>query len=317
MAWVNAYLKAVTHVKFVNGRPVVPPAADGPVPVMLATEYTMGRSGALDTDLLAQRDFYGTNFTKPLLFMGDGAYFSGKAAAMNLTGDQWGVMNETGSYPGQPWLWLYTLWYYVPGFSASANVDLIAVYLTGLATILLLADPLHPRPARHPALDPRPPPHLAQLGAGHRRHGRRHGRHRPGRRRRPRHRPRPRRPAGTSRPAHRPAGHGRAAHADTGDPARAGRPPARARCLDPGRQRKRDQSPCRDGRRRRGWIVSPRNPAGGSDDGRCAARARPPNGCIEPPRSALHPPDALAGLRPAARCRATARRGRRRPPRAS
>ena len=144
MAWVNAYLKAVTHVKFTGGLPVVPPAADGPVPVMLATEYTMGRSGALDTDLLAQRDFYGTNFTNPLLFMGDGAYFSGKAAAMNLTGDQWGVMNETGSYPGQPWLWLYTLWYYVPGFSASANVDLIAVYLTGLGTILLLAIPFIP-----------------------------------------------------------------------------------------------------------------------------------------------------------------------------
>jgi hypothetical protein len=29
---------------------------------------------------------------------------------MSLTGDQWGVMNETGSYPGQPWLWLYQLW---------------------------------------------------------------------------------------------------------------------------------------------------------------------------------------------------------------
>ena len=144
MAWVNAYLKAVTKVKFTGGAPVVPAAADGPVPVMLATEYTMGRSGALDTDLLAQRDFYGTNFTKPLLFMGDGAYFSAKAAAMNLTGDQWGVMNETGSYPGQPWLWLYTLWYYVPGFSASANVDLIAVYLTGLATILLLLIPFIP-----------------------------------------------------------------------------------------------------------------------------------------------------------------------------
>ena len=87
-------------------------------------------SGTVDTDLLAQRDFYGTNFTKPLLFMGDGAYFSGKATAMNLSGDQWGVMN--------------TLWYYVPGFSASANVDLIAVYLTGLATILLLAIPFIP-----------------------------------------------------------------------------------------------------------------------------------------------------------------------------
>ena len=36
---------------------------------MLATELTMARSGALDADLLAQRAFYGTNFTKPLLFM--------------------------------------------------------------------------------------------------------------------------------------------------------------------------------------------------------------------------------------------------------
>jgi hypothetical protein len=144
MAWANAYLKAVGHVKFVGGIPVVPPAADGPVPVMLANELTMARSGALDADLLANRSFYGTNFTKPLLFMGDGTYFEDKATSMNLSGDQWGVMNETGSYPGQPWLWLYTLWYYVPGFSASANVDLIAVYLTGLATILLLAIPFIP-----------------------------------------------------------------------------------------------------------------------------------------------------------------------------
>jgi hypothetical protein len=53
-------------------------------------------------------------------------------------------MNETGSYPGQPWLWLYTLWYQVPGFRSSANVDLIAIYLTGVATILLLAVPFLP-----------------------------------------------------------------------------------------------------------------------------------------------------------------------------
>jgi hypothetical protein len=32
----------------------------------------------------------------------------------------------------------------VPGFSASANVDLIAIYLTGLATILLLLVPFIP-----------------------------------------------------------------------------------------------------------------------------------------------------------------------------
>jgi hypothetical protein len=143
-AWADAYLKAVTHVKFVNGTPVVPPAADGPVPTMLATELTMARGGALDADLLAQQNFYGTNFTKPLLFMGDGAYFSNLAAAEHLSGEQWGVMNETGSYPGQPWLWLYTMWYQVRPFSNSANVDIMAIYLTGLATILLLAIPFIP-----------------------------------------------------------------------------------------------------------------------------------------------------------------------------
>jgi hypothetical protein len=53
-------------------------------------------------------------------------------------------MNESGSYPGQPWLWLYTLWYQVPGFRSSANVDLIAIYMTGACTILLLAIPFLP-----------------------------------------------------------------------------------------------------------------------------------------------------------------------------
>jgi len=53
-------------------------------------------------------------------------------------------MNETGSYPGQPWLWLYTLWYQVPGWTNSANIDMIAIYMTGVATILLLCIPFIP-----------------------------------------------------------------------------------------------------------------------------------------------------------------------------
>lgn len=142
--WDQAYLKAVQNVRFRAGTPVVPKAADGPVPTLVATELTLARSGALDADLLAQQPFYGTNFTKPLLFLEDGSYFASQAQAQHLTGTQWGVMNETGSYPGQPWLWLYTLWYQVPGFKTSANVDLIAIYLTGAATILLLAVPFVP-----------------------------------------------------------------------------------------------------------------------------------------------------------------------------
>ena len=144
LKWANAYVNAVTKVKFVNGIPVVPAAADGPVPVMLANELAMARSGALDASMLAKQPFYGTNFTRPLLFIEDGAYFVNRATAMGLTGSQWGVMNETGSYPGQPWLWLYTLWYQVPGWTNSANIDMIAIYMTGVATLLLLAVPFIP-----------------------------------------------------------------------------------------------------------------------------------------------------------------------------
>jgi hypothetical protein len=144
-SWAAAYAKAVIKVHFdAAGSAIVPPAADGPVPVLLATELSLARSGALDSDLISGGGFYGTNSTKPLLFLEDGQYFANVATADHLTGTQWGVMNETGSYPGQPWLWLYTLWYQVPGFDHSANVDLIAVYLTGVATILLLAIPFIP-----------------------------------------------------------------------------------------------------------------------------------------------------------------------------
>jgi hypothetical protein len=144
-AWVNAFLDAVTKVTFkADGSPVVPPGNYGPVPTLMNSALTLAKSGALDADLLADRTFYGTDFTKPLLFLEDGQYYSGLAQAQNLTGSQWGVMNETGSYPGQPWLWLYTLWYQVPGLKHSTNIDLIAIYLTGLGTLLLLLLPFIP-----------------------------------------------------------------------------------------------------------------------------------------------------------------------------
>ncbi len=142
--WDQAYLNAVTSVTFKKGLPVLPRANDGPVPVLVSSELAMAQSGAIDANLLAQQPFYGTNYTKPLLFIEDGSYFSSLAKEQHLTGSQWGVMNETGSYPGQPWLWLYTLWYQVPSFSKSPNVDLIAIYLTGLGTVLLLLVPFIP-----------------------------------------------------------------------------------------------------------------------------------------------------------------------------
>ena len=142
--WATNYGNAMTKVKFVNGTPVLPAGNYGPVPALLATELTLARSGAIDAALSGSQPFYGTDFTKPLLFLEDGAYYANLATADHLTGDQWGVMNETGSYPGQPWLWLFQMWYHVHGWSNSDNIDLIAIYMTGLATILLLAIPFIP-----------------------------------------------------------------------------------------------------------------------------------------------------------------------------
>lgn len=152
--WNRAYAESITRVRFQRGAPVLSGSGAGPVPVLIAKELTLAREGALDADLLASRAFYGTNFTKPLLFLEDGQYYAAKAQAQHLVGSQWGVMNETGSYPGQPWLWLYTLWYQLPGFKTSANVDLIAVALTALATLVLLAVPFLPGVRDIPRLIP-------------------------------------------------------------------------------------------------------------------------------------------------------------------
>ena len=141
-AYANATAPTAKKVPFNNGNLTLPAA--GPVPVMMAAELAMARSGSLDTDLLAQRQFYGTDFTKPLLFIADGGYYVGLATKYHLTGDQWGVMNETGSYPGQPWLWLFQAWYHISPFQNSGSVDIWAVYLTGLGTILLLLVPFIP-----------------------------------------------------------------------------------------------------------------------------------------------------------------------------
>src|SRR6266581_4746081 len=144
--WATAYADATApdakKVPFRGGNLILPAA--GPVPVLMSYELTMARSGSLDSDLLAQRQFYGTDFTKPLLFIADGGFYEAKAASEHLTGDQWGVMNETGSYPGQPWLWLFQMWYHVSPFQSSDSVDIWAVYLTGIGTLLLLLIPFIP-----------------------------------------------------------------------------------------------------------------------------------------------------------------------------
>ncbi len=137
--WVSSYSKAATKMTFVNGNVVVKATNVGPVPVMINDLTQMARSGALDQALVTGSGFYTTNYTLPLLFVSDGTYLSGLADKQHLKGDQWGMMNETGSYPGQAWLWLYTFWYQVPPFNSSGNGDvLVWGFMMALTAGLLL-----------------------------------------------------------------------------------------------------------------------------------------------------------------------------------
>jgi hypothetical protein len=142
--WISAYSDALANATVDGNKVSVPGSGFGPVPVLMSSELTLAQSGALDTDLVSNAGFYGTDFTKPLLFLEDGTYYASIAEAKHLTGTQWGVTNETGSYPGQPWLWLYQLWYQIGPIGSSHNVDLLAIYLTLLSTLLLMLVPFIP-----------------------------------------------------------------------------------------------------------------------------------------------------------------------------
>lgn len=137
LAWATAYDTALQ--KAADNDPSKVATGDyGPVPLMLARLLVMARSGGLDGALLVHDAFFASNYTKPLLFIADGGYLEERAAAQHLTGEQWGMMNETGDYPGQAWLWLYTFWYQVKPFSTSPNADtLVWVLMMALSAVLI------------------------------------------------------------------------------------------------------------------------------------------------------------------------------------
>ena len=134
----------MANAKFENGTLKVPRGVYGPVAPMVSSLTAMARSGALDGALLSSSQFYDTNYTKPLLFIADGNYLDSLAGQQHLQGDQWGMMNETGNYPGQAWLWLYTLWYQVPPMNSSSNGDLQVWVIMMFLTLVLLFLPFIP-----------------------------------------------------------------------------------------------------------------------------------------------------------------------------
>lgn len=158
--WATAYADAIDATANDAGEIDLTAVADGdygPVPELATALTAMAASGAYDGVLLAQdpNGFYQLDHTKQILFMGDGSYLDDFGTAHNLQGNTWGMMNETGSYPGQAWLWLYSFWYQLPWFNApddatdftatlTGGADAIIFYIMGLLSLGLLLLPFIP-----------------------------------------------------------------------------------------------------------------------------------------------------------------------------
>jgi len=150
-SWENSYNTALTKATASGSKLGVPACSCGPVAEMMSAELKLGQSGAMDGLLLTSGHFYQTDFTRPLLFMQNAAV-QNKAQQLNLLGNPtWGVMNETGNYPGQEWLWLYTLFYQIPPYTNTdgpwawaPNIDLLAVLSVTVMTFALMFIPWIP-----------------------------------------------------------------------------------------------------------------------------------------------------------------------------
>ena len=127
-----------------TGMVSVQASGTGPVPRMMTSLLALARSGGVDGSLLTSSQFFQTDYTKPLLFMADGGLLDKRAEEQHLGGDEWGMMNETGSYPGQAWLWLYALWYQIEPFKSSPNADILVMLIMGVLSLALVCIPFIP-----------------------------------------------------------------------------------------------------------------------------------------------------------------------------
>ena len=137
-SWDAAYEKVVANATFA-GRPARR-EEPGPTGRSASSSPTSSRwpgPGLSTAPCSPSPQLYDTDYTDPLLFIADGTYMANLAGVRHLQGDQWGMMNETGNFPGQPWLWLYTFWYQVAPMNSSSNGD-VEVWAIMMALTLLL-----------------------------------------------------------------------------------------------------------------------------------------------------------------------------------
>lgn len=118
--------------------------AYGPVPIMAASLLALAQSGILDGILITKSSPYPSDFTMPLLFLADGEYLGELAGTHHLPSEQMGLINATGSYPGQFWLMPFALLYQVEPFRSSKNANAEFFMLVALSALALVFLPKIP-----------------------------------------------------------------------------------------------------------------------------------------------------------------------------
>ena len=153
-AWLAAYRKALGSAT-VSGAGVALPAGDyGPVAPLMEGMLRLGRSGLLEGAFAAEGNSYypySFDFTKALLFFAIASPYTDTATHLQQLGNpQWGIVHETGNYPGAWWLDIYQVWYEIPQIADSTNADLIVVVIMTVLFVVLLLLPFIPGLRRLP-----------------------------------------------------------------------------------------------------------------------------------------------------------------------
>lgn len=153
-AWLAAYRGALGSAT-VSGEVVTLPAGDyGPVASLMDGMLRLGRSGLLEGAFAAQGNTYypyNFDFTKALLFFAIANPYTDTATHLQQLGDpQWGIVHETGNYPGAWWLDIYQFWYEIPQIANSPNADLVVVLIMTVLFVVLLLLPFIPGLRRIP-----------------------------------------------------------------------------------------------------------------------------------------------------------------------
>lgn len=143
-AWNTAYLKALDDATVSNGAVQVANGDYGPVPTLVDGLRSMAAAGLLEGALQADlRTPYSLDNTRALLFFEDDVDHN-VAESLDMLGSQWGIVHETGHYPGAWWLGPYAFFYQIPPMNSSPNGDLQVALIMLVLFLILIFLPVIP-----------------------------------------------------------------------------------------------------------------------------------------------------------------------------